>query len=706
MTVAADTTELKIVPTPVHVRQLAALSAERAWRLQGLYKVTFDDGISLEVPGRYLRLSWPYWGVTRSYSDVPIPSDLILRPGEPPSDDRHIELMSRAYELGRNAKIPTADLRYILSQHVYADAFNLTVDQLIAYCTTLDIDTMTEIMEHPRYQIINEWKKLYPTGYDEEGRDMVEEAYKIIEEIFRDPALAMNTAVMSVLDRTIKTNQILQAYVRGKVSGIDSRVYAWQVWDGLFEGLNRPADRLKEADAASRAHIYNTANIAMSEYASRKYQLVANVLAGFWIGDCGTRHYHNYTFHDTSSGKKEFKACVGMYFKFEHEKRWRPLSKTMWDVVVDKPIQMRSTMCCESLRHQMVCSTCLGEIAHNYSEMTSPGMVASTSVAEKGSQGILSTKHLDFLRKLLALVLNNHVRRYMDELHGKQKALVLRRKPEFGTWAEYELAIPARIHAELGQVAFYENLDDVDETSLPDINDLIFVRKLSDDNHDMDAVDVRMGICGNFSKQFLHYYLSRRQDLQVTDKHAYLPLDKWNHRWPIVVYTNRSESMAEFVSALETKMRSVASDKSDEDSMEAALKGTGHRVSKNGTAKPVTLVEQIGATEEQCTRAMFDMFRFISRKLNGIPMTHIATLLAVSRVESYDNPFPAVGFEDTPTLNGKQFMDHNGLIGMRSWAPQLIFQGQQRAINDVTMYTIRKRPASLFDGAFKTIILE
>lgn len=62
-------------------------------------------------------------------------------------------------------------------------------------------------------------EKMYPTGYDEEGRDMVEEAYKIIERIMRDPALRKNTVVMSVLDRTIKTNQVLQAYIRGKWPG-------------------------------------------------------------------------------------------------------------------------------------------------------------------------------------------------------------------------------------------------------------------------------------------------------------------------------------------------------------------------------------------------------------------------------------------------------------------------------------------------------
>lgn len=694
--------------TPVHVRELAALSPRDIWRTKGRYNVTFDDGVTMEVPSRYLKLSWPYWGMTRAYSQVPIPSTLLLLPGDPPSDDRHITLMSLANKLGRDAGIPLTDLRYMLSQHIYADAFNLTVDQLLSYCSTLDVDTMSAIMEHPEYQIIHEWKVKYPTGYDEEGVDMVEKAYTIIEKkILVDPVMASNTAVMSVLDRTISVNNILQAYHRGKGSGIDSRIYSIQIWDGLFGGLTNPADRLKEADAASRAHIYNTANIAMAEFASRKFQLIANVLMGFWIGDCGTKHVQRHTFRDTTGGEKEFEKFIGINFRKPGEVKWRPIEQSSWEEIVNNPIEFRTTMCCEGLKKQMVCSTCLGEIAYNFSEMTSPGMVASTSVAEKGSQGILSTKHLDFLRKLLALVLTPHIRQYMDEpKHMSQKGLVLRRKPEIGTWAEYELAIPSRVHAELSQVAFYDNLDAVDETSLPDINDLIFMRKLEDGSYDADAVDVRMGICGNFSKQFLQYYLSRRNDIRVTDKQAFIPLDQWNHRNPIILYTNRSESMAEFVSALETKIRSVASDRQDDDSMEAALRGTGHKVGKNGVAKTATLVDHIGSTEAQCTAAMLDMNRFISRKLKGIPMTHIASLLAVSRVESYDNPFPAVGFDEQPVLDGKRFMDHNRLMGMRSWAPMLIFQYQQRYMNDVSMYTQHKRPASLFDGAFKTQIID
>ncbi|EPJ2512179.1 hypothetical protein ACTGOH_005149, partial [Salmonella enterica subsp. enterica serovar Bareilly] len=77
---------------------------------------------------------------------------------------------------------------------------------------------------------------------------------------------------------------------------------------------------------------------------------------------------------------------------------------------------------------------------------------------------------------------------------------------------------------------------------------------------------------------------------------------------------------------------------------------------KQGRVKPVTLVEMGGATEKQCTYALMDTFKYIQRKLSGIPMTHIAIMLAISRVESPTNPFPAVGFdsEDSTNATGKR----------------------------------------------------
>ncbi|QOC54502.1 putative DNA-directed RNA polymerase beta subunit [Salmonella phage pSal-SNUABM-04] len=691
----------------VHVRDLRNLNSDQVWRLRGRYDVTFDDGVTQPMSGRHIKLSWPYWGISRFYPQVPTPSTMCYRRGgEWATDDRHIDLMSEAAVLARKAGIDLADTRYLLSQHIYADAFNLTVKNLLSYCTTIDIDTMMQIYDHPDYQIIHEWAKQYPSGYDEEGVDKVNEAYEIIERIIRSPELADNPVAMSVLDKTIKMDQVLQAYVRGKTSEIDSRVYSNQVWEGFFGGLNSVISRLKESGATSRSHLYNTDKIAEAEYGSRKLQLAANVLTHFTLDDCGTEHAHEHTFRDTKESQTQYDAMVGMRFRFNGETGpWRVFEKGHFEDVVDKPLLFRSAMTCRHMAKQGICAVCMGDLVYNLSEKTSPGHLASTSISEKGTQGILSTKHLDFLRELFTLVIGGRIKGYFRGYEkGSEKGLRLLDKPEFGTWSEYSLVVSEKMHSELSQVAYYDNLEDIDETSLPDVTDVTFVRLNADGEPcGGESLDVRMGVCGNFSKAFLSYFLKVRDEIQFIRKgEIRIPMSGWKPKAPFLIYTNRSESMAEFVAGLETKLRSVAADK-NETPMDFTTDATV-KMSKDGKVKTLTLVEMGGSTERQCTFAMFDTFRYINRKLKGIPMTHIGIMLAISRVESPINPFPAVGFDKETAIDGmgKRFLDHNTLIAIRSAAPMLFFQGQQDNLNRVGFYTTRKIPASLYDGSFKT----
>lgn len=220
--------------TPVHVRDLCKLNSDQVWLLRGRYEVTFDDGITLNMSGRHIKISWPYWGLTRFYPQIPISSQMAYKHGDTATDDAHLKFMSLAAVAARKAGVDLADTRYLLQQHVYADAFNLSVKNLLSYCVTIDYDTMMEIYQHRNFTQIHQWAQMYPTGYDEEGRDMIEEAYLLIEDIFKDPQLRLNPVVMSVLDKTIKMNQVLQAYIRGKTSEIDSRVYSNQVWEGFL----------------------------------------------------------------------------------------------------------------------------------------------------------------------------------------------------------------------------------------------------------------------------------------------------------------------------------------------------------------------------------------------------------------------------------------------------------------------------------------
>lgn len=696
--------------TSVHVRDLRNLTRKQVWRLRGRYEVTFDDNKVVLMGGRHIKLSWPYWGLSRKYPEVVTPSTLSYEYGTPSTDKKHLGMMGKVFVIGRMAGIPIPDIRYILSENVYADAYNNSVDNLLPYMTTIDLDTFMEIYDHPNMAIVHQYAEQYPTGYDAEGHDMVEKAYQLIEEIFEDEEMKKtNQAVQSIHDKTIKTDNVLQAYVRGKMSSIDSRVYGTQVWEGFFTGIYSALNRLKEADAPSRSHLYNTDNIADAEYASRKFQLVANVLMNFQYGDCGTEHVHRHTFLESTASKTMYNTMVGMYYKFEGtESEWLRFNKGEFDQIVNRPVVYRSAMTCKHMAEQSICTVCMGDLIYNMSEDTAPGHLASTSISQRGSQGILSTKHLDFLRRVLQLIFTSEMSRYIERFnHTSVKAAKLREKPLVGKWDEYDLVIQDKVHSELTQISYYRNLKELDETALPDINTLTFVRCdpegkiLSEEN-----IDIRMGVCGNFSLDFLKHYLAKKEELRFVGKSVHIPLKGWHGNRPLLVYTNRSESMAEFVSAFETKIRSAASSGDDEDD----IKRTDGKIvstvkNKKGQVKTISLVEMRGSTEEECTAAMIDVHQYLERKLPGVPMTHIGIMLAVTRVESPTNPFPAVGF-DSQTYNefdGKRFVDHNTLIGKRSLVPMMFFQGQQEYLDEVGCYVDRFRPASLHDNALPTV---
>lgn len=694
--------------TSVNVRDLANLTSDQVWRTRGVYSVKFDDGEVLELPSRCIKISWPYWAMTRNYPKVWIPSDLVYRKDEVPSEKKHIDMMSKVYILSREAGIDINDIRYILSQEVYADVYNNTVYHMVGYMTTIDLDTMLEIYEHPAYEHIKELARNHPSGFDDSGEDMVAVAYDILElDILKDPAMKNNAIAKMVQNKTTKIDHFLQAYVRGKMSEIDSKLYNNQVWAGFFTGLYRALDRLKEAAATSRSHLNNTDKIAQAEYGSRKLQLVANVISGQDMGDCGTEHAHSYTFIEEIDEAK-YNAMVGMYFKFDTDPEaqpWRRFNKGGYKDVVGKPLRFRTAMCCKRNSDQAVCRFCLGDIIYNLSDSTAPGHIASITISSDGSQMILSTKHLDFIRLLFRIHLSSELRRYAKEYKFKStKGLVLQQKPPKGSWKDYYLVIPSKIYTELNQLTFIKNLAEVDETSMPIVNDLTFAMNYEDTIIDLDTVDARMVISGNFSKRFLRYFKQSRTRIVERNKFAYLPLDKWPLGEPVIVYSNQAESTAEFVQGLETKFRSCSSTVPDDDEeVDVNLSSTGLKRDKGGKIRVKVLTDFLGSTEAQCTAALMDSFSYINRKLKGIPMTYVAMMLNVSRVESDENSFPAVGFDPEGSNGTKHFVNHNQLIGRRSGSSMFFYQTQQSYLDQVSFFVNRCRPEGLSDASFRCV---
>lgn len=685
---------------PVHVRDLAFLSIEKLWKLYGVYSVTFDDGKTIDVSSRYIKLSWPYWGLTRIDPEVQITSELCYYNGAIAKDRHHLEFMSKANLLAQEAGMPLEKIRWHLFKDVYSVAYNNTVGNLRSYVTTMDYDDFIAVYKHPSVQEAIAVMEQYPTGKNSDGKDMTDVAFCLIEEAFNDPTFADNEFVQSIMNESLSVNSGLQAFLRGPLSEVNSTIYDFIPAYGFFSGLLSLAAIAKESVATTRSHCFNKDNIADAEYGSRKFQLVGNVIMRHFKDDCGTTHSHKHTFLDTKKDRDRYKSMVGMSYRLDNGKggEWLFLAKDGFDKLIGKPIEFRTGMTCLRLRDQGLCRVCIGKLYYNMSRKASPGHLAVTSTSSKGSQGILSTKHLDFLRRLEALIVPPVTADFMEAIkHKTIRGVRLLAAPKRIDWnyKNMHLELTQSQMAEISQLSWTKNLSGFDETSLSDVASVTFAKIEDDDAVDFSAHDMRIGTCGNFSKEFIKYCLNNRNRAIAKNKIYWLPLDRWETAKPFMVFSNRSESMAEFVSAMETKIRSVAS----RDGEERIDRSTSDELVKRG-GKQYDLVSFGGDTEESCTMALFDLQHFIARKLKGVPMAHLGIILAASRVQSYTDPYPAVGFSNGRSNDGMRFVDHNALIGLRSAPCMLFFEKQRGYMESLQLYTDRERPESVFDTAF------
>ena len=623
---------VKVKPTACTARHLAMLDRERIWKIRGLFEVEFDDGVKIVMGSRYIKLSWPYWGITRHYSQVKIPSTLTYLPNAIATDNKHKEMMSTAFKAAKCEldTISLNDIRHILYRDVYANAYNNTVQYLLSYMTTIDLDSWLELFDHPLIIRALALADEFPEGVSYDGDDMVEEAYQYIEEAFLDPALRRNAVVLAVADKTIKMDQVLQAFIRGKTSEINSESHTIPVWEGFFNGISTAAGAAKESRAAARSHVFNTDNIADAEYGSRKFQLVCNVIQNHYKEDCGTKHYHIQKFEESRESKDQLRNMIGMSFRIEGSPMgWTPMEEQHIEQILGKTIHYRTAMCCNKMSEQGVCKTCYGDLYYSLSDQAAPGHLSTTSISERGTQGILSTKHLDFLRRIVSIIMRSQVIRYFERYENKQiKGLRLRDKTPRGTWANYRIMVDQETYNSLEIVRFESNLKDLDIHAVADLENMTFVEIGKDGTIiEEDTINVQMGINGYLSYEFLKYYQTVVDDVEKHGKFYLIPVEKWDKSKHILQYHNRSESLAEFVDGYEAKVRSNSSYEGEE------------RLTKTSRRKAIrNLVSMGGATEEECTFALMDTHRYLERKLKGINLAHIAMVLACSRIESWDNP--------------------------------------------------------------------
>ncbi len=196
--------------------------------------------------------------------------------------------------------------------------------------------------------------------------------------------------------------QLLQCLTaRGFLTDTDSTQYKTPILRGYADGLRLFYDSLIESRSAAKALIFSKKPLQDAEYFSRRLQLMDQIVRNLHHGDCGSKEYQSWHVQGPQfdeKGKEIFSGdlprLAGKYY-FDDE------SKSLKEIYVSdkhligEQLKLRTVLECCHPDPYGVCSTCFGGLSKTVPENSNIGHMCCTSMTQKSSQNVLSTKHLD-----------------------------------------------------------------------------------------------------------------------------------------------------------------------------------------------------------------------------------------------------------------------------------------------------------------------
>lgn len=277
---------------------------------------------------------------------------------------------------------------YERMQYIFNDIYNHVVFNWISYASSINIGLFLELQFKPELiQAMRDVKVKKDVA-------SVTNTYKILDQIMYDNP--QNSIARGYVSGTINPNQIKQMLAsRGYVTEIDSNIFKYPVASSFVLGMSDLYELAIESRAGAKALFLSNTAVQESEYFAREMHLVTMVVEHLVDGDCGNNDYMDwYVRPALIAGKSDISNLIGK----------RYLNKNNVEEIITKNhthlegtiIKLRVAYRCRTEDKNAICTACFGELAYGVHKHSNLGHFCSTSITEKISQSILSTKHLSF----------------------------------------------------------------------------------------------------------------------------------------------------------------------------------------------------------------------------------------------------------------------------------------------------------------------
>lgn len=664
----------------IHVRELMMWSYHKIKENKKKYLVKFDDGVELPMHSSHILLSYPYWGLTRRYSEVQCTSDISYNYRVETNDEQHKDMCNNLVRNGKSVKgIPKEDIWDIVYL-IYNDAYNLAVHELFLHASTIDFLDIKELLHDP--DIKDAIDNLEDTA------DSVLITHNIISRVINENRYPRNGIVVAIRNKNVKMSQALQMLVRGRTTEVNSVIWDNPITGGLARFFNKISDYVKEMTSATKSFVYNDGYIAAAEYFSRKMQLLTSAITRLFPGDCGSDELLWLTIPLAKPGEIFISRLVGIEAETLDGKKFTFTGEEK--DLVGQRVGLRTTLSCKHLKEQGVCEKCYGEISWNIATIDSPGHVSTVAVCKDATQGILSVKHLDFIMWLFKVSLHKGQDRYFKTKSSPEDASKVFLKEDLDTESvQIRLRVKASSVPHIGNLGYMSgNLDILDIGEVSSISNYwidVYEREDPDDPENSgeivsalcdDFSGLYQGVPASLSLEFLNF-IKHNPSYVMEERNGYVSFDLTGFNKLgdesispcIFEYQQRHESMPVYVTNLENILRSD--------------KKTTHK----------QIIEYNGATEDGCGDAILTVHTYLERKLPGVLISHVATILATLRRKSASDPSIPYGFKD-PNVT---FAKHDTLMVERDLGAYCIYEKQNDEFCKAKMFLNDERLNSLVD---------
>lgn len=458
----------------IKARDLLAQTTEQLWTsLQPLRRfiLVFDDGKELEVNWKETVYSSYGWDFHRLYPKTPLLITHHVRQllgKKRLSPKTHLTLLGNIAWNVHDAD-PSISLD-VLAHQTYLQTgvmYNDLTIKLEAEVGSIDILDFCQVLDSPTISEIN--NNIVPS---EQG---ISDAYEgVMKALDTEPELYANPLAKAGRSGIVNRGQLLQCLTaRGYLTDTDSTQYREPILRGYADGLRLFYDSLIESRSAAKALIFSKKPLQDAEYFSRRLQLMDQIVRNLHHGDCGSKEYmvwHVQGPQYDEKGKEIFSGdlprLAGKYYLDEETNSLKEVFASDKHLI-GKKLKFRTVLECQHPDPYGICSTCFGGLSKTVPANSNIGHMCCTSMTQKSSQNVLSTKHLDTSAAVEPVRISHGDRKYLAPSSDGSSYLI-----EKNLKGKLWLVVSSKQAANITDILEVKNVEDLNISRVSQLTEL------------------------------------------------------------------------------------------------------------------------------------------------------------------------------------------------------------------------------------------